>query len=66
MYWIIGIIITGAILYFIAKNQKKDPAATINKETTRFPISWKAILEEKVEYYRSLPGDKKLLFEEGF
>jgi Mlc titration factor MtfA (ptsG expression regulator) len=64
MYWIIGIITIGAILYFLVKKQKKDPAATINKETTRFPISWKAILEEKVEYYRSLPEDKKLLFED--
>lgn len=51
-------------LYFFFR-KKKDPAVPeIEPEDNDFPDQWRVILEEKVEYYRSLTPDKKEHFED--
>jgi len=63
MEWIIAILVIITIIFLIVKYQKNETIKT-NNEPPKFPTSWRAILEEKVEYYRSLTIEKKLLFED--
>ncbi len=55
-------IIVLVILVIAAVLFRKNTLKPRQKET--FPPSWKIILEEKVEYYRNLPQEKKPQFED--
>lgn len=55
---IIFIIATALIVYFLFRKKKQDLSNII------LPDNYKTILKNNVAYYRLLPDDKKLLFEE--
>lgn len=59
MYWLILFIVLATIGYVFLKARK-----TKDSEATEFPNTWKLILEDKVEYYRSLAPDQKEHFED--
>ncbi len=59
MYWLILFIVIATIGYVFLKTKKTKDA-----KSTEFPHAWKSILEEKVEYYRSLAPEQKEHFED--
>lgn len=61
MEWVVIIALILGAAFLVGK---KGKALNAKKNSAEFPVSWRSILEEKVEYYRSLPEDKKVSFEE--
>lgn len=61
MEWVVIIALILGAAFLVGKKGKELNA---KKNSAEFPVSWRLILEEKVEYYRSLPEDKRVLFEE--
>lgn len=62
MEWIIIGLLFIIIVFVIFTQSKKIHSHP--KSSHQFPVSWRSILEEKVEYYRSLTPEKKILFED--
>jgi MtfA peptidase len=61
MMWILIIVATCVLSYFLAKSTKSKIKK--EKKVAEFPPSWKMILEEKVLFYHNLPPGEKRRFE---
>ncbi len=57
-------IIFGAIILVFSQRKKGKKENIADDTYENFPNSWRIILEDKVEYYRNLPAEKKNLFED--
>jgi Mlc titration factor MtfA (ptsG expression regulator) len=64
MEYIIGTAIVIAIVAAIFAKRDKTKKAEEERKPAEFPVSWRTILNEKVEYYANLSGENKLLFED--
>lgn len=61
MYWVIAGVLTILLIVFFQKTRKSKKAIVAQ---TRFPNSWRTILQNNVVYYNGLNQDQKKQFED--